>query len=105
MKVRRERESKRIDLQKVKNKIILGLYFDRQKYKTLVNHKEGGKYYGQIITEEHISLVQEPGSKYIGHKTPTNGSALQIKNSIINFLETNNIVKSEIVAIGCDVQL
>ncbi|KAF0705713.1 Uncharacterized protein FWK35_00035610 [Aphis craccivora] len=68
----------------------------------MVNHKEGTKYYRQIITEEHISLIQEPGSKYIGHTTPTNGSALQIKNSIINFLETNNIVTSEIVAIGCD---
>lgn len=102
MKVRRERERKRLDLQKVKNKKILGLYFDGRKDKTMVNHKEGTKYYRQIITEEHISLIQEPGSKYIGHATPTNGSALQIKNSIINFLETNNIVTSEIVVIGCD---
>ena len=102
MKVRREREKKRIDLQKVKNKKLLGLYFDGRKDKTMVNHKEGTKYYRQIITEEHISLIQEPESKYIGHATPTNGSALQIKNSIINFLETNNIVTSNIVAIGCD---
>ncbi|CAI6354166.1 unnamed protein product [Macrosiphum euphorbiae] len=102
MKVRREREKKRIDLQKVKNKKLLGLYFDGRKDKTMVNHKELTKYYRQIITEEHISLIQEPESKYIGHATPTNGSSLQIKNSIINFLETNNIVTSNIVAIGCD---
>lgn len=80
----------------------MGLYFDGRKDKTMVNHKERTKYYRQIITEEHISLIQEPESKYIGHATPTNGSALQIKNSIINFLETNNIVTSNIVAIGCD---
>lgn len=57
----------------------------------MVNHKEGTKYYRQIITEEYISLIQEPGSKYIGHTTPTNGSALQIKNSVIYFLETKII--------------
>ncbi|KAL4084226.1 hypothetical protein QTP88_028052 [Uroleucon formosanum] len=97
-----EKGKKRIDLQKVKNKKLLELYFDGRKDKTMVNHKEGTKYYRQIITEERISLIQEPESKYISHAKPTNGSALQIKNSIINFLETNNIVTSDIVAIGCD---
>jgi len=48
MKVRRARESKRLDLQKVKNKKILGLYFDGRKDKTMVNRKEGTKYYRQI---------------------------------------------------------
>ncbi|XP_050527619.1 uncharacterized protein LOC126897791 [Daktulosphaira vitifoliae] len=102
MKVRRAREKKRLDLQKLENELILGLYFDGRKDKTIINHQEGTKYYRKIITEEHISLIQEPGSKYIGHTTPTSGSALEIKNSIIHFLETNNLSTSQIIAIGCD---
>lgn len=48
------------------------LYFDERKDKSMVNHKEGTKYYRKIITEDQISLIQEPGFKYIGHATPTN---------------------------------
>lgn len=81
---------------------MLVLYFDGRKDETMVNHKEGVEYYRKIITEEHISLIKEPESKYIGQVTPVNGSALQTKNSIIDFLETNNISTSDIVAIGCD---
>lgn len=50
--------------------------------------------------EENISLIQKQG--YIGHATPINGFVQQIKNCIIDFLETNTINTSDIVAIGCD---
>ncbi|GBM38120.1 hypothetical protein AVEN_40990-1, partial [Araneus ventricosus] len=40
-----------------------GLYFDGRKDRTLSMEDNRRK----VIIEEHISLVKEPGSKYIGH--------------------------------------
>ena len=40
----------------------------------------------RTVIEEHISLIQEPGSVYIGHTTPSSGSAKSITDSILNFL-------------------
>src|SRR6218665_1653138 len=79
-KVRRERLKKRNELQDLNSVHYLhGLYFDGRKDKTLQNVKEGQKYYRRVVSEEHLSLVQEPGSIYVGHVSPTAGSALQIK--------------------------
>jgi hypothetical protein len=51
--------------------------------------------------EEHVSLIAEPGSKYIGHVTPLSGSSEDIKQSMIFFLrERYNLDK--LVAVGCD---
>jgi len=47
-------------------------------------------------------LVQEPGSSYLGHVTPATGSALSIQNSIMNFIEENNINVENLMAIGYD---
>lgn len=75
-KLRRERT-------KTRQKIIANdrisqvpaLYFDGRKDKSLVLTKKGGKSYRQLIMEEHISLIKEPDSKYLGHITPSSGSA------------------------------
>ncbi|GBO24241.1 hypothetical protein AVEN_212735-1, partial [Araneus ventricosus] len=40
-----------------------GLYFDGRKDRTLSMEDNRSK----VIIEEHISLVKEPGSEYIGH--------------------------------------
>ena len=52
------------------------------------------------MTEEHISLVEEPGSKYIGHVSPKSGSAVSVMLSIMDFMADN--VVDNIVAVGCD---
>jgi len=39
----------------------------------------------------------------MGHCTPVNGTAISIKNSIINYLKTNDILcTSKLLVIGCD---
>ena len=49
--------------------------------------KNGAQFYRKIITEEHIALIEEPGSKYIGHLiTPQTGSAKDVKCAIMSFL-------------------
>lgn len=50
--------------------------------------------------EEHIVLIQEPGSKYLGHITPVSGKAVNILDAINN--EISEEVWSKISAIGSD---
>lgn len=52
--------------------------------------------------EEHYSLIQEPGSLYIGHVSPSSGSSNDIASSIISYLSTHNIPIDELDVIGCD---
>ena len=63
---------------------------------------KGTRYHRKTIVQEQLSLVQEPGSKYIGHVTPTSGTAVSIASSISNFLDEKNIATSDVTAVGCD---
>ncbi|GBM55126.1 hypothetical protein AVEN_207016-1 [Araneus ventricosus] len=58
-----------------------GLYFDGRKDKTLSMEDNRRK----VIREEHISLVKEPGSEYIGHVSVNFGRAQIIGNNIYSF--------------------
>lgn len=58
--------------------------------------------YHRLKKEEHISLVQEPGGKYLGHLTPPRATGSEIANSIFCYLENNNFDYVKLVAIGCD---
>ncbi|GBM55517.1 hypothetical protein AVEN_164412-1 [Araneus ventricosus] len=58
-----------------------GLYFDGRKDRTLSMEDNRRK----AIIEEHISLVKEPGSKYIGHVSVNFGRAQIIGNNIYSF--------------------
>lgn len=59
--------------------------------------------YRRLKKEEHISLVQEPGGKYLGlgHLTPPRATGSEIANSIFCYLENNNFDYVKLVAIGC----
>jgi len=101
-KVRRERIKIRKQLQTSAVKEVSGLYFDGRKDKTRIQVRKGRKYYPKIVSEEHISLVCEPNSQYLGHTTPESGSSKSIQTSIANFLKINQIQSNNLVAIGCD---
>lgn len=77
---------------------LQALYFDGRKDKTKV-YKDGS--IGEIV-EEHISLVAEPNSYYIGHYTPENGTALAIANGMIEHLMSQPICMDSLRAVGCD---
>ena len=64
--------------------------------------KKGTKHYRQTITEEHVSLIEEPESKYLGHISPSTGTAQEVKRGIIEYLSANNISVDKLVAMGCD---
>jgi hypothetical protein len=89
-KIRRARQRKRRILQEVavsNDEQLRSLYFDGRKDHTIKNTLKGSKWYRQKAVEEHISLIEEPGSKYIGHVTPKSGSAQDVKNSLLNYLK------------------
>ena len=104
-KVRRERKRIRKSLQEEKdseNKLI-SIYFDGRKDNTLIQEKTGNKIYRKTIKEEHITLVREPGSQYLGHIAVNRGSAKAISDGISQALQVNNHIQdNSIIAVGCD---
>lgn len=98
-KIRRARQKNRNNLQTVSNSIFIrGLYFDGRKDKTLT-YSENRK---RMVTEEHVVLIEEPDSKYIGHISPKSGSALSILNAITEFFEKQSNALDCLEVIGCD---
>ena len=82
--------------------MVHGLYFDGRKDDTLVIESIHKKRVSRVVKEEHISLIQEPGSNYIGHVSPQSGKASDISSSIISHLSEQNISLDEFVMVGCD---
>jgi len=101
-KIRRERKRVRKELQSELPDSVSALYFDGRKDRTRVNVKQGKKYYAKTITEEHVTLVQEPKSVYLGHITPSSGCSKTIANDINDFHHNRNINTDDLRAVGCD---
>lgn len=102
-KIRRERTKARTTLSSQSVLAVsdqFGLYFDGRKDRTLSLEDNRRK----VITEEHLSLVKEPGSEYIGHVSVNSGRAQIIAQHIVSFLSCadNDIDLTKLVAIGCD---
>jgi len=103
-KVRRARKRARSDLMEESRSYerIEGIYFDGRKDITKVQETVDSKNYVKSVTEEHVSLIHEPDSQYLGHISPITGSARNICASIMDFLHENNFDLIDVVAIGCD---
>ena len=54
------------------------------------------------VIEEHVTVLAEPESRYLGHFLPSSGTAKNIANSLIEFCKDKQIDISKIQAIGCD---
>lgn len=72
--------------------------FDGRKDKTLI--MEDGR--RKVVIEEHISLLKEPGSQYIGHIGVKFGDAKTIAHKLFAYFVAKSIDLACIVAIGCD---
>ena len=57
----------------------------------MVNEKEGNKIFREKVTEEHISLLMEPGRKYLGHFTPVTSRSCSIVEGIVKFTEDSGV--------------
>uniref|UniRef100_A0A6P7F0G4 Uncharacterized protein LOC114324720 n=1 Tax=Diabrotica virgifera virgifera TaxID=50390 RepID=A0A6P7F0G4_DIAVI len=76
----------------------IGLFYDGRKDKTLI-HEDGRR---RVTQEEHITILKEPDSEYLGHISLKTGDAKTICNSILTFLSSKSIDANQIMAIGCD---
>ncbi len=79
-----------------------GLYFDGRKDETMVIKEINSKHFRKTEKEDHYSLIQEPGSKYIGHVSPTSGLSKDIASSIVSYLAKLGISFEELDVMGCD---
>jgi hypothetical protein len=52
--------------------------------------------------EEHYVIIHEPGSEYIGHISPSNGTSSNIFSTMLSFFDQNNINLDQLSAVGCD---
>lgn len=101
-KLRRERRKTRDDLMQNQAPTLPALYFDGRKDKTLKIVTKGTKRYRQVVIEEHVSVIKEPDSIYLGYVTPSQGTAKTIEISINALLFAKNISTDDLLAIGCD---
>lgn len=77
---------------------LVALYFDGRSDLTKIYQ---GK---KIITkrEDHMSLVEHPGSLYLGHVTNVEKSATPVSEDIWNFIMEHSISTEDLVIVGCD---
>lgn len=102
-KIRRERRKQRcVEQQKSVTEPPSSLYFDGRKDVTLVQEKKGTKLYRRQVSEEHITLLEEPNSKFIGHISVESGSSKCISKAIFDYFQAKEIPIQNVVAIGCD---
>jgi len=96
-KIRRERSKSRLESEQNLSG-IQALYFDGRNDMTLTYENK------KIITksEEHITMILEPGSRYIGHTTPLKPTSKSIKESMVDFFNTSSSNLDELKIIGCD---
>jgi hypothetical protein len=104
-KMRRQGEQLRVILsQEAKSSLSsLGpksIFFDGSKEKTICASSASSK---GFITEEHLILTEEPHSIFLGHVSPSSGSAVNIKNTIIDFFNENQTSLDNVLSIiGAD---
>ena len=77
-----------------------GLYFDGRRDDTLTQVKQGAKLYRRTVKEEHISIISQPRSKYLGHVIPKSGSVRDICDSIYELVLKETDL-NELVVVGC----
>jgi hypothetical protein len=103
-KLRRQREQLRATLTQdgqsnMSMKGPVSLFFDGRKDHTLCSISKNSK---GSVSEEHITLIEEPHSVYLGHLTPESGSSANISSAIIDFFHENNTSLHNLIALGAD---
>ena len=81
---------------------VTSLYFDGRKDRALVMERSAERRARKEIIEEHIIVLAEPGSRYLGHFSPTSGNAKDIADGLFAFCEEKQIDVTRIDSIGCD---
>lgn len=54
------------------------------------------------VIEEHITIVKEPQSEFLGYATPAKRTGVEIQKAIANFLCAEGYALNHLVAVCCD---
>lgn len=105
-KIRRERENfrereRKESKEQWKNEPVFGVYFDGKSDETMQAQGEGSSKRVTVAVEDHVVLVSEPGSSYLGHVTPSGKDAESITDAIMNLMEEERLTSNWQV-IGAD---
>ncbi|KAL7299072.1 hypothetical protein TKK_0008163 [Trichogramma kaykai] len=73
------------------NQILSSIYFDGRKDETLIQEKIENKYRIITMKEEHISVLTEPDSIYIGHVVPKSAKAEDILMQLLSAINKSPI--------------
>ena len=52
--------------------------------------------------EEHVTLLSEPNSQYLGHISLANGAAKCISGGIVQYLKEKKVAVDSVRVVGCD---
>ena len=69
---------------------LSAIYFDGKKDKTLQSN-------GFMKVEEHVTILNEPGSEYVGHTIPESGKTEHVTESIINAISPEELKMVKVV--------
>lgn len=103
-KIRREREKFRAEVQAASTSevVLQCISYDGKKDATLKKEASGSKGRCHKIIEEHITIIKEPESTFVGYTTPTAGTGEEIQKAIVNFLDSKGFSLDYLVANNCD---
>lgn len=103
-KIHRERVKFRAESREVSTNdtTLKCISFDGKKDKTLKKHVVQNRVRLEEATEEHITIVKEPESKFVGYAIPVNSTGVEIQKAIVNFLHSEGYSLNHLVAINCD---
>ena len=99
---REKQKSRKQYMDSNENANIISLYFDCRKDRTLLMEELETKKNRREVIEEHLTVLAEPESEYLGHFSPSSGTAKNIANNLIEFCKDKQIDTNKIHAIGCD---
>ncbi|GBM18692.1 hypothetical protein AVEN_8992-2-1, partial [Araneus ventricosus] len=95
-KIRREKKKLGKKIQEKENLDglkIKSIFFDGRRDKTLFIGETKDKQHRRQKDEDHITLLSEPGSQYLGHLTPRSGHDEEITASLLFFLVRTKLIQ------------
>lgn len=103
-KIRRERAKQRAESTAAitSDTILKCISYDGKKEKTLKKQKLDNEVRLHRTIEEHITIVKEPTSTFLGYVTPINGTGKEIQKAIVNFLNSEGYSLNYLVSINSD---
>ena len=102
-RIKYRKKQRNLELEQQKKDKITAVYHDGRRDKTLVTKTVNGISRNVVEVEEHISIIEEPGSRYLSHVTPKDGTGKEIAKSL--FKTVVNAEATDTVAVvgndGC----